>query len=88
MGGCTYVGIRSHTALFTRRTIFSFHVLLPSSQEYEDQLVPFLEEEVVLKWHAQPPGKKDVAGKRVREAAVPFVKWLQTADVENQPEVS
>ena len=44
-----------------------------------------LEEQVVLKWHAQASNlpERDHEGKRVRTAAAPFIKWLQEADQES-----
>ena len=49
--------------------------------------IDLLTEPAALKWHSFEAGPDDPAT-AVREAAAPFVKWLQTADVENQPEVS
>ena len=51
-----------------------------------------LEEQVVLKWHAQASAnlsnlpERDHEGKRVRTAAAPFIKWLQEADQESSAE--
>ena len=47
-----------------------------------------LEEQVVLKWHAQASNlpERDHEGKRVRTAAAPFIKWLQEADQESSAE--
>ena len=39
-----------------------------------------LEEEEVVKWHAHAPGERDEAGRKVREAAEPFIKWLREAE--------
>ena len=44
--------------------------------------IDLLGEEVVVKWHAQDPGKFYVPGTKVREAAAPFIKWLGEAEVE------
>lgn len=52
---------------------------------YDNGLV---EEQVVLKWHAQAPAdlsdlpERDHVGRRVRAAAAPFIKWLKEADEE------
>ena len=42
-----------------------------------------IEESVVVEWHKQAPGTDgtdDAAGKKVRAAAAPFIKWLATAE--------
>ena len=39
-----------------------------------------LEEGEVIKWHAHVPGERDEAGRKVREAAEPFIKWLREAE--------
>ena len=39
-----------------------------------------LEEEEVVKWHTHAPGERDEAGRKVREAADPFIKWLREAE--------
>ena len=45
-----------------------------------------LEEEEVVKWHAHAPGERDEAGRKVREAAEPFIKWLREAEAESGEE--
>ena len=41
------------------------------------------EEDVLVKWHAQAPGKKDYYNeKQVRDASAPFIKWLTEAEEE------
>ena len=42
-----------------------------------------IDEEAVVRWHATVPGKKDDNGRKVREAAEPFLKWLREAEVES-----
>ena len=42
-----------------------------------------IEEAEVLKWHAQAPGEEGDAGKRAREAAASFIKWLREAEEES-----
>ena len=46
-------------------------------RRYESDLI---EEDVILKWHKQAVGHDDAAGKKVREAAAPFIKWLHEAE--------
>ena len=42
-----------------------------------------LEEDVLVKWHAQAPGKADYYNeKQVRDASAPFIKWLTEAEEE------
>ena len=48
--------------------------------------IDVLEEAVVLQWHAKVLRKKDDAGKMVREAAAPFIKWLREAKEGSSPE--
>ena len=42
--------------------------------------IDLLEEAAVVEWYAQAPDQKDGARKTVREAAAPFIKWLQEAE--------
>ena len=46
-------------------------------------LLDLIDEEVALKWHAQEPKQSDTAGRSVREAAAPFIEWLQNAEEES-----
>ena len=48
--------------------------------------IDILEEAAVLKWYAQAPEPKDGAGRKVRKAAAPFIKWLREADEESSGE--
>ena len=55
----------------------------PPNLRYE---IDLLEEDVVVKWHALTPAPQDDAGKKVREAAAPFMKWLREAEEESSAE--
>ena len=48
--------------------------------------IDLLEEETVLKWHATTRDEKDDAERRAREAAAPFITWLQEAEEESSAE--
>ena len=53
------------------------------STDYSDihaRDIDLLEEVAVAEWYALAAGLKDGAGKKVREAAAPFVKWLTGKD--------
>ena len=47
---------------------------------YDNDLI---EEAVVVKWHAHPLGQSHEAGRKVREAAAPFIQWLAEAEEES-----
>ena len=49
------------------------------ARRYDSDLV---EESVVVKWYNQA-SQKDDAGRKVREAAAPFIEWLAKAEEES-----
>ena len=48
--------------------------------------IDLVEEDVVLRWHSDT--REDDEGKKVREAAAPFIKWLKEAEVEDDATVA
>jgi len=45
--------------------------------------IDLVEEGVVAKWYAQALSPNDAAGRMVREAAAPFIEWLERAEEED-----